>query len=474
MDIPIPGEAAKIYADLFANMKEGVAIYEPINGGGDFRIVAMNPAALRLAQLEHEEVIGRPVTEVFPAVEEIGLLAILHEVSRTGETRRLPPTRYHDGRVEQWVENQVFRTPVGRVVAIYEDSSDKARTSRELEKREEQLRLISENTTDGLLVFEYGEPQYISPPYKRIVGYDGEGEIPRDLIELRRLLHPEDRDRVLDEFAAAVAEGRQELVYTYRGRLHSGAYRWREDSVRLIYDEKRRHIRTYVVARDVHARVEAELELQAKHAEVERLLEEKELLLREVHHRMKNDMNLVRSLLSIQASHAAEGSAEEELQQAVRRVGILSQMYDRLHNGPDMQRIELCPFLREIASDLRSGGPETGMRLTLHCEEIEVPSRISVSVGIIVNELVTNSAKYAFSEVEKPELRVNCEPAGVDRIALTVEDNGPGYPEEQLGGEGYGFGLQLVETLAAQHDGEVTLENGDGARATVVIQYPPA
>ena len=78
--------------------------------------------------------------------------------------------------------------------------------------------------------------------------------------------------------------------------------------------------------------------------------------LREVHHRMKNDMNLVRSLLSIQAREAADGTAGEELLRAGRRVGVMSQVYDRLLSGSDMTRMELCPFVEEIAADLRDGG----------------------------------------------------------------------------------------------------------------------
>lgn len=472
MDMPNRDEAATIYTELFSGMREGIAVYEPIGGGEDFRIVDMNPRALALSRLDREQVIGRPVTEVFPAVGEIGLLDLFREVSRTGESRRLGSTRYHDGRVEQWVENYLFRTPSGKVVAVYEDSSEKERAVAELEKSEEQLRLISENTTDGLLVFERGEPQYVSPAYKRMIGYNGDEELPREAVELSRLLHPEDRERVLDQFAEAVAEQSPSLMYTYRGRLKSGEYRWREDNVRLIYDDRRRHLRTYVVARDVHERVEQAIALEAKHVEVQALLNEKELLLREVHHRMKNDMNLVRSLLSIQASRAGNAAGSEELLQAVRRVGILSQVYDRLHDGSDIRRIALCPFIEEIGADLRSGGPQPGMEVTVRCSEIEVPTRLSVSLGIIVNELVTNAAKYAFADVERPRVRITCSPVGSGALELTVEDNGSGYPDEQLKGESYGFGLTLVATLAEQHDGSVKLENRDGARAEVVVQLP--
>lgn len=473
MNSPCSDDTSHIYAELFASMHEGIAVYEAVNAGEDFRIIDMNPAALSLARLDREQVIGRTVTEVFPAVTEIGLFDVFRDVWRSGAPQRLPATRYHDGRVEQWVENYVFRTPSGRIVAVYEDYSDRERAVSDRNQSEEQLRLISENTTDGLMVFELGEPRYVSPAYRRLLGYRSDEELPTAATALRKLIHPEDRDRVLAAFAAGVSEKRSSLIYTYRGRLKSGEYRWREDSVRLIYDEAGRHMRTYVVARDVHERVEAERKLEAKHREVERLLEEKELLLREVHHRMKNDMNLVRSLLSLQAHAAADGAAEEMLMEAGRRVGIMSQVYDRLHSGPDMSTMELCPFLEEIAADLRYGGPLPGLTVHTDCSDIEVPTRVSVSIGIIVNELVTNSAKYAFSGVEAPSVRISSGRGDAETIRLVVEDNGAGYPDEQLSGTaGYGFGLTLVSSLAAQHEGMLILENAGGARAKVTIRLP--
>jgi len=103
---------------------------------------------------------------------------------------------------------------------------------------------------------------------------------------------------------------------------------------------------------------------------------------------------------------------------------------------------------------------------------VSVPTRLSVSIEIIINELVTNAAKYAFADVDDPAVRIVCGVNGRDTIRVVVEDNGRVYPVEQLAGEGYGFGLTLVSSLAAQHEGTLTLENAGGARAEAIMREP--
>lgn len=110
---------------FFNSMHNGVAIYEPVDNGRDFVFVDMNASGLRFAGLKRKEVVGRKLTDVFPGVRKMGLFDALQRVSRTGQSEELPLARYQDARVEQWVENHVFRLPSGQVVAMFNDVTDR-------------------------------------------------------------------------------------------------------------------------------------------------------------------------------------------------------------------------------------------------------------------------------------------------------------------------------------------------------------
>ena len=127
-------ESEERFHQLFNNMAGGVAVYRPVGDGTDFEFVDLNRAGSELSTVSREDVIGRKVTDVFPAVAEIGLLDVFKRVARTGQAERLPLTRYEDGRVEEWVENYVFRLPSGLIVALYEDTSAKYRAEAERDR----------------------------------------------------------------------------------------------------------------------------------------------------------------------------------------------------------------------------------------------------------------------------------------------------------------------------------------------------
>jgi PAS domain S-box-containing protein len=124
-------ESEAHFRHLFENMTTGVAVYEPVDGGRDFTILDLNQAGARYAKVCREEILGRLVTEIFPGLEEMGLLACFRETLASGEPTFLPVREYRDGRTTMWAENRVFRLPSGRIVAMFDDRTEQ----RQLEGR---------------------------------------------------------------------------------------------------------------------------------------------------------------------------------------------------------------------------------------------------------------------------------------------------------------------------------------------------
>lgn len=204
------------------------------------------------------------------------------------------------------------------------------------------------------------------------------------------------------------------------------------------------------------------------------LLEEREILLGEVHHRVKNDLNFVHSLLALQASQTTHTQAQQALSDASERVQILAGIYDSLNDRDVSTTVSLQPLIETITGKLGNATLPESVTVTRTLADVTVPVRLSVSVGIIYNELITNSAKYALpGSGSARNIVVTLDQSQESlEVVLRVSDDGPGFPPEILNGTRYGFGLTVVESLVLQHGGSLVLENAPGARATVTLPIP--
>ncbi|MDD5712116.1 MAG: PAS domain S-box protein [Smithellaceae bacterium] len=184
------------YRELFDNMSSGVAVYQAVGDGADFVFVDINAAGEKWSQIKKEEVIGKSIQEVFPAVGHLGLLKVLGDVWRTGRPQRLKASLYKDERISQWVENYVFRLPSREVVAIYDDITAYKQTEDALRQGEQRYRELFEFLP--IAVFEMSKGGDI------IVGnhaaYELFGYSPEDVergLNIAHLLIPSDLRRAL-------------------------------------------------------------------------------------------------------------------------------------------------------------------------------------------------------------------------------------------------------------------------------------
>jgi PAS domain S-box-containing protein len=165
------------FQQLFDHMAEGVAVYQGVDEGRDFIFVDMNSPGQSISKVLREQVIGRRVTEVFPAVEAMGLLEVLRRVWRTGQPEHHPLTEYVDGRVAQWMENYVYKLPSGLIVAIYSDTSE----TRQAEAERERLMAAIEQAGEVVIITNPdGIIQYVNPAFETVTGYSREEAVGRN------------------------------------------------------------------------------------------------------------------------------------------------------------------------------------------------------------------------------------------------------------------------------------------------------
>ena len=156
------------YKALFEYMSNGVSIYKPVNGGSDFILVDVNRAAERMEKITKQEVIGKDITQIFPTIEEFGLLDVLKKVLREGRPIDHPVTKYKDDRLEGWRDHFVFRLPTGELVTVYSDETTRKQAEENLRRSEERFRALVESVPDCIymkdrsLKFTYVNPAMMS------------------------------------------------------------------------------------------------------------------------------------------------------------------------------------------------------------------------------------------------------------------------------------------------------------------------
>ena len=209
------------YRELFANMSDGVAVYEAVDGGRDFVFKDINNASSQIEGVSPDEVIGRRVTEAFPGVEEFGLLDVLRAVFRTGTPEHFPARFYQDHRISGWRENYIYQLPTKEVVAVYRDISVQKKAEETLKESEERYRTLFEGAGEGILVADIGTKRFL---YCNRTWCDMFGYTPEEVLGLGESdIHPADAmPRVISEFEA-LARGEKSLAPDLLCRCKDGS-----------------------------------------------------------------------------------------------------------------------------------------------------------------------------------------------------------------------------------------------------------
>jgi len=198
------------------------------------------------------------------------------------------------------------------------------------------------------------------------------------------------------------------------------------------------------------------------------LLQENELILREVHHRIKNNLNTVMSILSLHANSSDNASVIEALQDAKGRVNTMLILYNKLYTSRDVHEASLKDYLTPLISEIVGLFPNLAkIKVITKFDKTKISVQLLPSLGIIVNELLTNIAKYAFEGRDSGQIKITAE-LNNKTIRLVISDNGVGFPETVDIRNSNGLGLQLVNLLVQQHNGSLKVEVNNGT--TIILE----
>jgi two-component sensor histidine kinase len=214
------------------------------------------------------------------------------------------------------------------------------------------------------------------------------------------------------------------------------------------------------------ARDEAEAEIRASRDRFAALAAEREVLLREVNHRVGNSLQIIASLLHLQANSATQEGVKAALTNAMGRVAAVAQVHRRLYTSHDLKSVLLNQYLESLLEDLRRSAEGNKMsRLTLRAEPIEIDPDRAVAIGIIVNELIMNAVKYAYPEGAGP---IYVELKALDEdLLLTISDDGVGL-NVKVDPRSTGMGQRIVSAMAAKLEASVERDPAHSGTRVVV------
>ena len=265
------------------------------------------------------------------------------------------------------------------------------------------------------------------------------------------LVHPDDRERISQALQACFESG-TEVEYDFR-TIVSGETRWIYDRSQLTRAADGSPSHFTGACLDVTERKQIEEERNAA-------LRQQELLMRELNHRVKNHLQMITGMIHLQSMRAKSDDTKAEFEKTIQRIHAIADLHALLYRGNDLGSVDIDAYLRELCDKLRSSVlPERRVGLICDAEPLRVSIDLALPLGLIVNELVINAAKYAFPENTSGSVIVALRNTGTD-ILLSVSDDGQGLADGQTAPQGGGG--RLVRGLAEQIGAEIRVVTGAG------------
>jgi PAS domain S-box-containing protein len=444
--------AEKKFEALLEAAPDGMVI---VNQAGTITLV--NAQIERLFGYTRDELLGRPVELLVPDRVRADHMAHRADFSRQARSRPMGASlslyaRRKDGSefpVE--VSLSPLQTDEGLLVSsAVRDVTDRRRVEDALRESNERFRVASEAAEVGYWDWDVATNKVVwSDTYRLLYGMPADA--PASYEGWIATVHPEDRAYAVEMLRAAI-ESRQPFRVEYRIQHSLRGLRWLAGRGEAAYDAAGRPVRVSGVNIDITDRKEAEQTIRAS-------LEEKETLLREVHHRVKNNLAVISSLFYLESTYAKESESVRLFQEARDRVLSMAMVHETLYRSANLARLDFGAYLETLLQHLLRTYAAVQPKIAVHTaiEAVSMSIDTAIPCALIVNELVTNSLKHAFPGDRTGEIRVGLRSAD-GRYILSVVDTGVGIPSEVDPATARTLGLRLVRSLTTQIGGEFRIQ----------------
>lgn len=459
--------------------------YLLLSADGRFTILAASDLQLEVTRGERGSVVGKDLFDILPVDAENSagdairsLKTSLERVLATGQMETMPAQKYYvarhpdnGGGLEERYWNPVNAPafgPDGQIAYIIHKLRDITESARRERQNEARLRIATTAAELGSWEFEPSTDLFLRSGFiDDLFGFAPDEAGPYGEAFFGRLI-PEDRDTVerqiqnlFDDTMASRAR------FDFRVLHPDGRIRWVTAVGEVVRDHRTRPAHIIGVMMDVSTEREREIALERALSEREMLLAQKDLLFKEVNHRVKNSLQLVVSILNLQASSTADDRTRAHLESAASRVAAITSIHERLYRTDKLTTVEMNQYLRDLSADIASSASGGGMRwsIDVDVDPVELPIDSAVPLALIVNELVINALKHAYPEGEAGPVRIFLRVEG-ENLRIGVEDRGTA--KRDFGRSG--LGSRLIVALTRQIRGKLEKTELDpGYRAELTL-----
>jgi PAS domain S-box-containing protein len=461
------------YQTLFESMREGFALCEVIQDETgapvDYRFIKINPAFSEQSGMDIDKTIGKTIKEVYPDIEPVWI----QRYGNVAITQKSIHFEDYNHNTDRYYDAIAYSPEKGKFAMIFRDITDRKKAEEALQASEQKHRTLYETMTQGV-VYQDVDGNIISAnsAAEEVLGLTIDQMMGRTSMDPRwKSIHEDGSDFPGDTHPSMVAlKTGEEVRNVVMGVFHPDKERhvWINiNAVPQFKSGENKPYQVYTTFEDITNRVETEEHIRAS-------LHEKELLLKEIHHRVKNNLQVISSMLSLQSMHIMDDDLKAMFRESQGRVQTMAIVHEKMYQSPDLSKIGFAEYLKDLTHELFASYGVDSSQITSNVDVADIKLGVDVAIpcGLIVNELISNSLKHAFPNGEKGEIKVNLVRDNEDKFNLVVGDNGVGFPKGIDFKQMESLGLRLVNTLVDQLKGTIELDNEGGTKFKIEFRAP--
>jgi PAS domain S-box-containing protein len=456
------------YRAIYSQAYIGIALVDKDNG----KFIEVNQRLCDILGYEIQDLQKMTVDEL-RLKGDLSHLPSGKEFIKRGFERVFDEQRYRDKAGREVILNitiSLVRDAAGQplyFVYVYEDITPKRRAEEQIRLQAAKLSAIFESSSHmiwtldlnyNLVSFNNNQAQWLRDNYD-IKPYVGMPLLSGNMVSTDEY-NSYWKERIDRAFQGETLKFETEYI------SKRGVHRWREVFLNPIKDQRDVVIEVSCMAHDI-------TDQKAAEENIRQSLKEKEVLLKEVHHRVKNNLQVISSILNLQSSYVKDKKSLDLLLESQNRIKSMAFVHESLYQTKDFSNINFSSYVENICSNLvhSYSNPEYPPQLKMDLDSIQLNLDTAIPCGLIINELISNALKYAFKGKESGALQVELKSLG-EKLRIVISDNGKGLPENIDFRNTESLGLQLVVTLVEQINGKIVLETKKGTKFTIEFVPP--
>ncbi len=453
-------ESEEKFREVFNNANDAMFLHK-LEDGEPGNFFEVNDVACQTLGYSRNELLNMSPMDI-DAPETIAQIPLVMEnLLKAGKTTFEAVQVTKDGELLSVEVNAHIFTIRGEeyILSISRDIRERKKAENALKESEIKYRNIFENVQDIFYQTDIlGNIIEISPSVERYSGYNPAELIGKPVETVYS--NPEDRKNLLKK----IEKTGEVFGYELKLKTKSRELLYVSVNAHFLFDSSKNPIGIEGSLRDITERKNIEIQLKNS-------IKEKEMLLKEIHHRVKNNLMIISSLLNLQSRQIKDKASKDIFKESQNRARSMALIHERLYQSTDLKRIDFGDYIGSLSKELfhTYAGDLGHIELKVNVDDIFLDINTAIPLGLIVNELITNSLKHAFPEGKMGEINIDFHPQD-DHFEFSVKDNGIGFPKDLDFHNTNSLGMQMVTSLTDQIDGEIELNRSQGTEFKITFK----